>query len=117
MELAPFDIDVITVQPGAIESKFGDNSLANVLQRITPDSLYAPLKDAIKARATASQDDPTPAAEFANILVEQLLDKPKTVIRIGNGSFGLPLLKRWLPATILDKILSKKFSLPTLAQR
>ena len=117
MELAPFDIDVITVQPGAIESKFGDNSLANVLQRITPDSLYAPLKDAIKARATASQDDPTPAAEFANILVEQLLDKPKAVIRIGNGSFGLPLLKRWLPATILDKILSKKFSLPTLAQR
>lgn len=117
MELAPFDIDVITVQPGAIESKFGDNSLANVLQRITPDSLYAPLKDAIKARATASQDDPTPAAEFADILVEQLLDKPKAVIRIGNGSFGLPLLKRWLPATILDKILSKKFSLPTLAQR
>ena len=117
MELAPFDIDVITVQPGAIESKFGDNSLANVLQRITPDSLYAPLKDAIKARATASQDDPTPAAEFANILVEQLLDKPKAVIRIGNGSFGLPLLKRWLPATILDKILSKKFSLPALAQR
>lgn len=117
MELAPFNIDVITVQPGAIESKFGDNSLANVLQRITPDSLYAPLKDAIKARATASQDDPTPAAEFANILVEQLLDKPKAVIRIGNGSFGLPLLKRWLPATILDKILSKKFSLPTLAQR
>lgn len=117
MELAPFDIDVITVQPGAIESKFGDNSLANVLQRITPDSLYAPLKDAIKARATASQDDPTPAAEFADTLVEQLLDKPKPVIRIGNGSFGLPLLKRWLPATILDKILSKKFSLPTLAQR
>ena len=117
MELAPFNIDVITVQPGAIESKFGDNSLTNVLQRITPDSLYAPLKDAIKARATASQDDPTPAAEFANILVEQLLDKPKPVIRIGNGSFGLPLLKRWLPATILDKILSKKFSLPTLAQR
>lgn len=117
MELAPFNIDVITVQPGAIESKFGDNSLTNVLQRITPDSLYAPLKDAIKARATASQDDPTPAAEFANILVEQLLDKPKAVIRIGNGSFGLPLLKRWLPATILDKILSKKFSLPALAQR
>jgi len=117
MELSPFGIDVITVQPGAIESKFGDNSLANVLKRITPESLYAPLKDAIKARATASQDNPTPASEFADILIEQLLAKPKAVIRIGNGSFGLPLLKRWLPATILDKILSKKFNLPSLAKR
>jgi NAD(P)-dependent dehydrogenase (short-subunit alcohol dehydrogenase family) len=117
MELAPFGIDVITVQPGAIQSKFGDNSLTNVLQRITPESLYAPLKDAIKARATASQDNPTPAAEFAESLVEQLLNKPKAVIRIGNGSFGLPLLKRWLPSAILDKILSKKFNLPSLAKR
>jgi NAD(P)-dependent dehydrogenase (short-subunit alcohol dehydrogenase family) len=117
MELAPFGIDVITVQPGAIESKFGDNSLNNVLQRITPKSLYAPLKDAIQARATASQDNPTPAAEFAESLVEQLLNNPKVVIRIGNGSFALPLLKRWLPTTILDKILSKKFNLPSLAKR
>ena len=117
MELKPFDIDVITVQPGAIESKFGDNSLANVLQRITPESLYAPLKEAIKARATASQDNPTPAAEFAKVLVAQLLSNPKAVIRIGNGSFGLPLLKRWLPEPILDKILSKKFNLPSLAKR
>jgi short-subunit dehydrogenase len=117
MELAPFGIDVITVQPGAIESKFGDNSLNNVLQRITPKSLYAPLKEAIQARATASQDNPTPATEFAESLVEQLLNNPKAVIRIGNGSFGLPLLKRWLPTTILDKILSKKFNLPSLAKR
>lgn len=116
MELAPFGIDVIIVQPGAIESKFGDNSLANVLERITPESLYAPLKEAIKARATASQDNPTPAAEFAESLVEQLLNKPKAVIRIGNGSFAVPLLKRWLPASILDKILSKKFDLSSLAK-
>lgn len=114
MELAPFGIEVITVQPGAIESKFGDNSLANVLTRITPDSLYAPLKDAIKARAMASQDNPTPAAEFAESLVEQLLNNPKPVIRIGNGSTALLLLKRWLPIKMLDKILSKKFNLSSL---
>lgn len=116
IELKPFGVDVIIVQPGAIESKFGDNSLANVLQRITDKSLYAPLKDAIKARATASQDDPTPASEFAKTLVDQLLNKPNSTIRIGNGSFGLPLLKRWLPETILDKILSKKFNLPSLSK-
>jgi short-subunit dehydrogenase len=114
MELAPFNIDVITVQPGAIESKFGDNSLTNVLKRITPESLYAPLKEAIKDRATASQNNPTPASEFADILIEKLSNKPKAVIRIGNGSFGLPFLKRWLPISMLDKILSKKFNLSAL---
>lgn len=114
MELAPFNIDVITVQPGAIESKFGDNSLANVIQRITPTSLYAPLKDAIKSRATASQDNPTSAKEFAEILLKKLSNQPNPVIRIGNGSAALPFLKRWLPISLLDKILSKKFNLSSL---
>lgn len=117
MELAPFNIDVITVQPGAIESKFGDNSLANVIQRITPTSLYAPLKDAIKSRAMASQDNPTSAQEFAEILLKKLSNQPNPVIRIGNGSVALPFLKRWLPLSLLDKILSKKFNLSSLKKQ
>lgn len=116
MELAPLGIKVITVQPGAIESKFGDNSLTGVLKRISDHSLYAPLKDAIKARASASQDNPTSAAEFSEILVKQLSKNPKAVIRIGNGSFVLPFLQRWLPTAVLDKILSKKFNLSVLSK-
>lgn len=114
MELAPFGIQVVTVQPGAIESKFGDNSLSNLLSRISDDSIYAKLKDAIKARATASQDDPTPAEDFAKQLLAQLLSEPKPVIRIGNGSTTLPLLKKLIPTLLLDKILSKKFELNQL---
>ena len=111
MELAPFHIQVITVQPGAIQSKFGDNSLANLGDLIRPDSLYAPLKEQIKARATASQDNPTPAADFARELMAQLLSRPDPVIRIGNGSRILPLIARWLPVPLRDRILSKKFGL------
>lgn len=114
MELAPFNIQVITVQPGAIQSKFGDNSLANLGDLIQPDSLYAPLKTQIQARATASQDNPTPAADFARELMAQLLSQPDPVIRIGNGSRALPFMKRWIPLPLLDKILSKKFGLLTL---
>lgn len=117
MELSPFNIKVITVQPGAIESKFGDNSLANLLTRISDTSWYAPLKDAIKARATASQDNPTPAQEFAKTLLAQLLSKPQAVIRIGNGSTALPFMKRWLPNDWLDAILSKKFRLHELSNK
>lgn len=114
MELKPFNIDVIIVQPGAIQSKFGDNSLANLGDLIKDDSIYAPLKANIQARATASQDNPTPASEFAAILIKQLHNNPKPVIRIGNGSTALPLLKRWLPIRVVDNILSKKFGLKAL---
>ena len=114
MELAPFNMQVITVQPGAIQSKFGDNSLANLGDLIQPDSLYAPLKQQIQARATASQDNPTPAADFARELMAQLLSQPDPVIRIGNGSRALPFMKRWIPLALLDKILSKKFGLLAL---
>ena len=111
MELAPFNIQVITVQPGAIESKFGDNSLASLSNLITDDSLYAPLRPFIQARATASQQNPTPAPEFAEILVQRLDTNPAAVLRIGNGSRVLPLLKWLLPTRLLDRILRKRFGL------
>lgn len=114
MELKPFAIEVITVQPGAIESRFGDNSLANLARILTPESWYAPLRAQMEARATASQDNPTPAADFARQLVAQLLSQPAAVIRIGYGSRALPLMARWLPIALRDRILSKKFGLLSL---
>lgn len=115
MELAPFHVQVITVQPGAIQSKFGDNSLANLSKVLTDDSIYAPLKAQMESRATASQDNPTPAADFARELIAQLLSKPDPVIRIGNGSRALPLIARWLPVPLRDRILGRKFGLNSLS--
>ena len=114
MELAPFNIKVVTVQPGAIESKFGDNSLENMSTLIDEQSLYAPLKKSIQDRATASQDNPTPTKEFATELMAQLLSQPDAVIRIGNGSRALPFIRRWIPIEWVDKLLSKKFGLDSL---
>lgn len=111
MELKPFGIDIITIQPGAIQSKFGDNSLAKLAGLITDDSMYAKLRNNIEARAMASQDNPTPATEFAKILVSKIQHNPKAEIKIGNGSLLLPLLKKLLPTKVLDKVLMKKFGL------
>lgn len=112
MELKPFGIDVITVQPGAIRSNFGDNSLASLANLISDNSLYAPVRKHIEARATASQDNPTSATEFAEILVTKLQQpSAPSTIKIGNGSTLLPLLKKILPSKTLDKILMKKFGL------
>jgi NAD(P)-dependent dehydrogenase (short-subunit alcohol dehydrogenase family) len=111
MELSPFNIDVICVQPGAIRSQFGANSSANLQDPSTHNSRYKSIKHAIEARARASQDNPTTAEDFARTIVKKLQRKPKAVLRAGNGSIGLPLLKHCLPTAWLDGILKKKFSL------
>jgi hypothetical protein len=33
------------------------------------------------------------------------------LLRVGNGSRALPLLARWLPSALLDKVLKKRFGL------
>jgi len=112
MELAPFGIDVITVQPGAIKSSFGD-AAANTIGW-HEKSIYAPLERYVKSRAYSSQKDPTSAEEFSKVLIDKLFRKkiPK-VIRIGKQSMRLPLLKK-LPVSILDKMMIKSFGLDKL---
>lgn len=115
MELAPFGIKVITVQPGAIASAFGDNASEVTENLIHDHSIYKPIEAAIRRRAKASQERPTPAQDFAKILIKEMTkSKPKAVIRIGNGSQILPLLPRLLPSHWLDKLLSKPFQLHKL---
>ncbi|MGK0290903.1 MAG: short-subunit dehydrogenase [bacterium] len=110
MELAPFGISVITVQPGAIQSNLGKTALAKT--SIKEDSLFHNLVSSIQARANASQENPTSSTEFAEELIRAIQgNNPKPVIRIGKQSTLLPLLKRWVPTPILDQILSKKFKL------
>jgi NAD(P)-dependent dehydrogenase (short-subunit alcohol dehydrogenase family) len=115
MELAPFGISVITVQPGAIKSSFGDAAAQKIGQY--DKSVYAPIAGYIKARAAASQKNPTPAEEFSKMLVDKL-SRPKIpkLIRIGNESVRLPLLTK-LPVDMLDNMMSKVFGLNILKKK
>jgi short-subunit dehydrogenase len=115
VELAPFGISVITVQPGGIRSQFGATASAGVAGRREAISLYAPVADAIAARANASQQGATPTGEFARRMVDAVLaDRPRAVVRIGHGSRLMPLLKRWLSDRQLDRQLAKRFRLDAL---
>ncbi|MEO4049085.1 SDR family oxidoreductase [Pseudomonas sp. CAU 1711] len=112
LELAPFSIDVMEVQPGAIASSFGANASAQAEQLIREDSPWWPLREGIRARARASQDRPTPADSFAAALLAQVRKtKRPRLLRIGNGSRALPLLARWLPAALRERVLLKRFGL------
>ncbi|MBU1330672.1 MAG: SDR family oxidoreductase [Gammaproteobacteria bacterium] len=111
MELAPFAIDVMEVQPGAIASSFGANASREAEQLLDEGSPWWPIREGIRARARASQDNPTPASHFArNLLAAVQSNKPPRLLRIGNGSRALPLLAM-LPKALLERVLKKRFGL------
>lgn len=115
MELAPFGIQVVTVHPGAIASDFGHNAQLPTSSQRSEDSWYAPIADKIQMRATLSQQNATPSDEFARQLVQTVMHAAlPPEIWLGNKSRQLPLLKRWLPSRLLDRIQARRFGLTTL---
>jgi NAD(P)-dependent dehydrogenase (short-subunit alcohol dehydrogenase family) len=113
MELRPFGIHVVSIQPGVVRSSFGDHAEAAV--QLPETSIYAPVERGIRARAQAGQRGATPAEAFVVPVVEALLrNPPPRVIRGGTNSVRLPLLKRLLPAATFDAKLSKIFGLDAL---
>jgi short-subunit dehydrogenase len=113
MELKPFGISVVTVQPGGIRSTFGE-SAGNKLS-LPPDSLYQPVKAGILDRAQEGQKNAMPADQFADMVVRSLLSPNcPPVLRFGEKSILLPALKRLLPDRLLDAILSRRFKLHQL---
>lgn len=112
MELAPFGIHMMTVQPGAIQSQFGATATAGAGPRAASSSAYAAVADAIMARAGASQQGSTSAEKFSRKLADAILSpRPPSLIRIGHGSYAMPALQRWIPTWLMDRVLRKRFRL------
>jgi len=113
MELAPFGVRVITVQPGAVASEFAANAERG-LDRYRTASLYSGVAERIEARARLSQEGATAAAEFARKVVAAVTRRrPPAVVRAGKGSLLLPLIGR-LPVRIRDRVLGRRFGLDRL---
>jgi NAD(P)-dependent dehydrogenase (short-subunit alcohol dehydrogenase family) len=110
MELAPFGIQVVIVQPGGVCSAFGDHAEEAI--RLPADSVYRPVEKGIRARAQAGQRGAMPVASFVVPVVDSLLrDAPAAIIRGGKNSVLLPLLKKLLPLRTFDALLKKTFGL------
>ncbi|MCK5738172.1 SDR family NAD(P)-dependent oxidoreductase, partial [bacterium] len=115
MELAPFNIQVITIQAGAVKSQFGENASKRASALLRPDSVYQAIADHIEQRARVSQEDATPADVFARKVVQQISrPQPPWLFRTAKKSFSLPLIKKLLPQRVLDRMMLKKFGLAEL---
>jgi short-subunit dehydrogenase len=112
LELKPFGIDVVTVQPGAITSNFGQAGEASLSGWDTTRSWYGLLESQIKARASLSQADGMSAQEFADHIVNRVTQaSPPPRIRLGPKSWWLPSLRLCLPTRLFEYLLARKFGL------
>ncbi|KIW32913.1 uncharacterized protein PV07_04426 [Cladophialophora immunda] len=69
VELAPFDVKVITIVTGGVKSR-----IASHVKRVLPeDSLYAPLEENYLRRQGHSQEGAMPTAAYAESVVRQVL--------------------------------------------
>jgi NAD(P)-dependent dehydrogenase (short-subunit alcohol dehydrogenase family) len=110
MELAPFGIRVVTVQPGGVRSSFGDHAEEAIY--LPEGSPFTGIESGIRARAQAGQQDATPVDEFVVPVVDKMLrDRPPPFIRGGKNSTRLPLLKKLLSTRRFDALVAKVFGL------
>lgn len=113
LELAPFGIRVVCVQPGGVKSAFGDNATSQVMRLMTGRrSAYEPIRDAIENRARYSQKSAMDTGLFATRLCDAILKPtPGRLVRLGTNAHRYPLLKRLLPEALLDWMLRRMFRL------
>ncbi|GJJ68593.1 1-acylglycerone phosphate reductase [Entomortierella parvispora] len=113
MELAPFNVKVSVVAPGAIKSNIGDNNLKAF--HLPENSFYQTVIKYVLSRANASQAPGcTPTANFAKYVVAKCLkSSPPKYIDYGTLS-NLFRVIRYAPWIISDFIFAKRFGLDVL---
>lgn len=115
MELKSFGIKVMTVQPGAIKSNFGEASMKRAISNFSENSWYKSLESSILKRANGSQVVATPVEIFAKTIVKIIRKGTiPPLLPIGKKSFSLHLLKKVLPTKLFDSLLRNKFGLNSL---
>ena len=107
LELSPFNINVVIVEPGVIKTEFGDVMLAPMIER-SGNSAYGEIAKKLEQRMKESYEqgfasDPEVIAKVVSQAVKA--KKPKT--RYAAGQFAKPLmfLRKWLSDRAFDTII------------
>ena len=107
IELAPFDINVVVVQPGAIRTAFGD-VLTEPMLKASGSGPYAELAQTV-AKATSESyesgggSDP---AVITNIVSKAVkARRPKTRYAAGQYAHSMMFMRKWFSDRLFDRIL------------
>ena len=109
MELAPFGVDVVVIEPGSIRTEWGAIAAAHV-QEISGDGPYRTQAAAV---ATTLGRSSLPGARMASspevvaraIMRAATARRPRARYRIGFGAKPLVFAHRILPARVFDRLI------------
>ncbi len=107
LELAPFGIDVIIIEPGLIDTDFGSTLLQPMLQR-SDSGAYAELARSVAAATdkTYQTGQATPPVVVARTISRALrARRPKTRYAVGKLARPLLLIRKWFGDRLFDKVV------------
>ncbi|MCJ1285459.1 hypothetical protein MMC26_004799 [Xylographa opegraphella] len=114
LELAPFNINVITAMLGVVKSNLHVNSAEYSLP---PDSMYKPVEKNINDSDLGKDVPKAMEAEvFANRLVKDILNGKKGLVWRGNMAHVVKWTKSLLPAGVFDGLITKGRGLDQMAK-
>ena len=107
LELAPFNIDVVIVEPGIIQTEFDDVMLTPMMER-SGNSAYSALAKKMEQMTKSSYEkgnasEPSVIAKVVSQAIKA--KKPKTRYVAGKLAKPLILIRKWLGDRIFDKII------------
>jgi short-subunit dehydrogenase len=108
LELKPFGIDVVIIEPGLIATEFGDVMSAPMMER-SGQGPYSDLAKAVEKGTKESYDKPgnsSPPSVIGEVVAEAIRSgNPKTRYAKGKMAGPILFLRRWLSDRMFDKLI------------
>lgn len=103
LEVAPFGIDVVIIEPGIIGTEFGSVLMEPMLKR-SGDGPYSPLA---KKLAASNEKTPMSPPEVVAVAIAKAIGakRPKTRYLAGKFARTLILIRKWFGDRVFDRII------------
>ncbi|MCG7205376.1 oxidoreductase [Streptomyces arenae] len=114
LEVRPFGIDVVVVEPGGIATEWGAIA-ADKLEKSSTDGAYAAQATAVASslRSEANAKRNSPPSVIADVIGKAVTARrPKTRYATGFGARPLIALRRLLPDRAFDTVISRAVGMP-----
>ena len=107
-EVAPFGIDVVVIEPGGVQTEFGDVAFGPLKERSADGAYGKRVLRMMKGIEGRSQPMGSPPSVIADTISRALkAPRPKTRYVTGQGAGTFLFLRRWTTDRIYDRIMRR----------
>ncbi|MEM9985965.1 MAG: oxidoreductase [Bacteroidota bacterium] len=107
LELNPFGIDVVIIEPGAIVTEFGDVMIGPMMER-SGNTAYGKMAHSIgnATKEAYEKGDGSPATVISD-LVSKVVNASRPKTRYAAGKFAKPMMfiRKWVSDRMFDRII------------